>query len=140
MRFWDASAVVCLLFEEPSSKPIVDLYHSDAQMLVWWGTVVECVSAISRREREGAFDLGAAVWALDRLDALACRWNEIQPTGHVRDFARRLLRVHALRATDALQLAAAQVVAQGAMGEVPFVCLDKQLAAAAAREGFRVLP
>lgn len=53
----------------------------------------------------------------------------------------RMLRVHALRAADALPLAAAITWA----GSPPFegaelVTLDGRLAEAAALEGFRVLP
>jgi predicted nucleic acid-binding protein len=53
--------------------------------------------------------------------------------------ARRLLRVHTLRAADALQLAAAITVAEGLPASLEVVTLDQQLAAAARREGFPVL-
>jgi predicted nucleic acid-binding protein len=54
----------------------------------------------------------------------------------VRRTAQRLLRVHELRAADALQLAAASTAAE----DLPFVTLDDRLALAAAREGFVVEP
>ena len=139
MRFWDASAVVPLLLDEPASEAVRSVFRADPEMVVWWGTVLECVSAISRREREGSIDLGTAVFAHDRLGALSARWMEVQPVTAVRDLARRLLRVHALRTLDALQLAAALVVLSGHHAATPFVCLDERLAAAATREGLRVV-
>jgi hypothetical protein len=60
---------------------------------------------------------------------------EVSPPTRVRDFALRLLRTHALRASDSLQLAAEEEPA--ALG---FVCLDERLSVAAQREGFTVAP
>ncbi|MCX6599391.1 MAG: PIN domain-containing protein, partial [Acidobacteria bacterium] len=68
------------------------------------------------------------------------QWAEVAPAAVVRARARTLLSVHALRAADALQLAAAITAAQGEPQRLPFVCLDDRLRLAAAREGFRVLP
>ena len=61
------------------------------------------------------------------------------PSQRVGQAAQRLLRVHPLRAADALQLAAAVVAADGEPGSMPFVTLDDRLALAAQREGFPVV-
>ena len=66
-------------------------------------------------------------------------WTEVQPSDDVREQAIRLLRVHTLRAADAIQLAAAIVVAEFQPGTLEFVTLDKNQAAAADKEGFRVI-
>ena len=50
--------------------------------------------------------------AVDRLDGLIRAWQEIQPADRVRQTATRLLRVHVLRAGDALQLGAAIAAAE----------------------------
>jgi hypothetical protein len=50
--------------------------------------------------------------------------------------ARRLLRVHPLRAADALQLAAAFVASERRPPTLEFVCLADRLNDAARREGF----
>jgi uncharacterized protein len=139
MRFWDSSAIVPLLVAEPSRDRLLDMLEADPVLLVWWGTPVECVSAVARREREGAIPASGVTAALARLDALAASWNEIQPAAHVRVVARRLLRVHPLRAADALQLAAALAVAGNEPGALDLVCLDGVLCAAAEREGLRVI-
>ena len=112
--------------------------EEDPVMCVWWATEVECVSALARLEREGFLTEAAISTALERLDALAESWNEVQPVAAVRGTARRLLRVHPLRAADAFQLAAAVVVAEGQPKSLEVVTLDDRLAAAARREGFAV--
>ena len=139
MRFWDASAVVPLLHEEPASPACRSALGEDPDVAVWWGTEVECVSAIGRGERSAALGPVEVQRALQRLNDLGQRWVEIQPVGSVRTTARRLLRLHPLRSADALQLAAAIVCAEGEPGVLPFVCLDARLADAARREGFTVL-
>ena len=139
MRFWDASAVVPLLHEEPASPACRSALGEDPDVVVWWGTEVECVSAVGRGERRAALDAAQAEEALRRISDLGQRWVAVQPVGSVRTTARRLLRLHPLRSADALQLAAAIVCAEGEPGVLPFVCLDARLADAARREGFTVL-
>ncbi len=56
----------------------------------------------------------------------------------VRRHAERVVEAHPLRAADALQIAAALVAAEEDPGSLPFVTLDRNLAEAAEREGFRV--
>ena len=138
MRFWDASAIVPLLVDEPAGEAALGLLEEDAAIVAWWGTPVECVSAIARREREGHLSPQAASRAVARLKTLGAAWGEIVASDPVRDTAFRLLRVHALRAGDCLQLAAAIVASDGSPASLPFVCLDERLAVAAEREGFAV--
>lgn len=108
-------------------------------MVVWWASEVECVSAVARLEREGALTGESTAQALERLDALAAAWHEIQPVAAVRRTARRLLRVHALRAADALQLAAATVAAEAHPESLEVVSLDDRLIDGARRESFPVV-
>lgn len=105
-------------------------------MTVWWGTSVECVSALRRLERQGDIGGGNLVAALHRLDELSLAWQAIEPVERVRDIAIRVLRTHQLRATDALQLAAAIVAAEERPATLTFLTLDERLAEAASREGF----
>jgi predicted nucleic acid-binding protein len=77
--------------------------------MAWWATPAECVSALARLEREGRLDADAVTVAVQRLAALEAAWTEVQPVARLRQVAIRLLRVHPLRAADALQLAAAIV-------------------------------
>jgi uncharacterized protein len=136
MRFWDSSALVPLLAAEAASRPVRALYLRDSEPVVWWATPVECASAIARLEREGALTATDAAVAFARLDALAASWLQVEPSDEIREAARRLLRVHPLRAADALQLAAAFVAAERRPPSMTFLTLDDRLRAAAGREGF----
>ena len=115
------------------------LYRSDPGILAFWSTRVECESAIARLEREGRLRRRSASGARGRLDRFAGTWQEVQPIEPLRESALRLLRVHDLRAADALQLAAALLASEGSPASLSFVCLDERLAGAAEREGFLVL-
>lgn len=140
MRFWDSSAVAPLLVAEGATAVVQDLLRADPAMLVWWSTTTECVSAIARLEREGDLAGADVETALSRLDEIGRGWSEILPSEPVRSTARRLLRVHALRAADALQLSAALLAAEGRPETLALVTLDDRLRDAARREGFRVVP
>ncbi len=70
---------------------------------------------------------------------MAANWQEVDPSDDVRETAARLLRVHPLRAGDALQLAAAFVAASGRPSTLDFVVLDERLAMAAQKEGFALV-
>jgi predicted nucleic acid-binding protein len=139
VRFWDSSALIPLLVQEPSSDAVRALYLGDAEVVVWWSTPVECASAIARLERDAALKAAAAAECFQRLDALARGWAEVQPTDEIRDTARRLLRVHPLRAADALQLAAAWVASERRPSSLELVTRDDRLRDAAAKEGFVLL-
>ena len=136
MKFWDASAIVPLLMTEPTTKTLQALAERDPTMIVWWATEVECASAIARLDRDAALDDAAATQAFGRLKQLAHSWHEVDASDPVREAAVRFLRVHPLRAADALQLAAAFIAAERRPSSLELVTLDERLAAAARKEGF----
>lgn len=139
MKFWDTSAIIALLAREPSRQALLTLLDDDPEMLAWWGTPVEIMSALARRERENLLTSDEVESALVAARALSDSWYEIVPSSAVRRTAERLLRAHALRAADSLQLAAALVAADHDPATVQIVCLDARLSAAARREGFTVV-
>ncbi len=104
MKFWDSSAIIPLCLKEPASDLVKNLAEEDGDLVVWWTTRVECLSAMARRRRERVLAIPAERRARAALSALAGEWSEIQPTELVRVRAERLLMVHSLRAADALQL------------------------------------
>jgi predicted nucleic acid-binding protein len=139
MRFWDSSAIIPLLVEERTSAGIGAEYQRDPDVVVWWATEVECVSALARLEREGSITASTMTEAVDRLDKLALAWHEVQPATRTRQVAIRLLRTHALRAADAFQLAAAIGASEDTPDSLSLVTMDARLGIAAEREGFRVV-
>jgi predicted nucleic acid-binding protein len=139
VRFWDTSAVVRLLVAESSSAAIMREYELDPEVIAWWATEAECVSALARLERDDSITAPSMAEGLRRLDGLARAWREVQPVTAVRTTAIRLLRVHPLRTADALQLGAAIVAAENHPASLEIVTLDERLAQAAEREGFAVV-
>lgn len=137
MRFWDSSAVLPLCLKQPASARADALYREDSEMVVWWSSPVECASAFGRLARNGVLDLEREERARFVLIQLQEAWYEVQPTERVRAQALRLLRLHPLRAADALQLAAALEWA-GTPPAGTLVTFDERLREAARREGFRV--
>jgi uncharacterized protein len=139
VRFWDSSALVPLLLEQEESAGLRALSETDPAIAAWWGTSLECASAAARLRREGELTARQEDQVLQLLAQLKDAWSEVQPSEEVRSVAQRLLRVHALRAGDALHLAAALAWAGSPTG-AELVTLDERLALAARLEGFVVLP
>jgi predicted nucleic acid-binding protein len=139
MRFWDSSAVVPLVCAEEASAKCRSWARADPVMLVWGLAGTEVVSALARKRREEK--IGRAVYsaAKQRLGRLEETWSEVTRWEMVTSRARRLLEVHALRAADALHLAAALVAVEERSSGVEFVTFDSRLGEAAEREGFTVL-
>jgi predicted nucleic acid-binding protein len=139
MRFWDSSAILPLLLDEPGSGRVSSLFRTDPSQAVWCLTEVEAFSALARRSRRGMTTEEARI-ARKTLEKLADSWEEVASLDAVRARAIRLLGSHSLRAADALQLAAALVFCDERTESLPFVCLDDRLSEAARKERFPVLP
>jgi predicted nucleic acid-binding protein len=125
--------------EEPATRRLQAVVAKDPAMIVWWACEIECVSAIARAEREGLLDTKTITSALRRLAQLASAWHEVDPSDVVRETAARFLRIHPLRAADALQLAAAFLAADRRPASLELVTFDERLGVAARREGFAVI-
>ena len=136
MRFWDWSALVPLCLAQPRTPQARKAHAEDPELVVWWGSSIECASAIARLHRDGRLSAEEEGAARELLDALRRSWFEMQPGDSVREQALRLLRLHPLRAADALQLGAA-LEWSGTPANGVFVTFDERLRVAAHREGFR---
>jgi predicted nucleic acid-binding protein len=140
VRFWDSSAIVPLFVAEPLTPVLLPLAAESEPMAVWWGSSVEVVAAMARKERAGQLPVTRFAEMLSAFRNVARSWREVAPSASIRMRAERLLRVHPLRAADSLQLAAALAIVDGSVSSVEFVCLDERLSHAATLEGFRVVP
>lgn len=109
-------------------------------MVVWWGTEVECVGALSGKFRAKRFSSAEVEQAVEILADLIESWSEVQPTDQVRVRSERLLFARYLTAPDALQLVAALLWCDDDPRTAVFVSQDRQLRTAARLEGFTVLP
>jgi uncharacterized protein len=137
--FWDASAIVRCWLPNPRHGACKRLQDGIPTCWCGGGSEVECVSALARLERAAALDVKGMALASNRLKQLANGWHEIEPSEIVREGALRFLRVHPLRAADALQLAAAFTTSEHRPASLQVVTLDERLADAARKEGFTLV-
>ena len=139
MKFWDASALVALLVEESMSRQMRQLSAEDRFVMISFIAPVEITSALYRRARTNDLDRSELEVANTIFARLRDQWLTIEELDSVLPMAIDVLSRYALRTGDAIQLATA-VAASRDRSSLPFVTLDKRLAAAAAAEGFTVLP
>ena len=139
MKYWDSPALVALVVDEPRTAKRRATLRLDPVIVTWWGSRIECASALNRLERDHRFEGDGLDRSMDQVRLLAASRLEIEPLEQVRRRAIRVLRLHPLRAADALQLAAALTAAGEDPERLDLVSSDDRLSAAACREGFRVL-
>ena len=139
MKFWDASAIVPLVTLEKETEDCRTLLAEDTDIVVWFLTPVEVISALTRRLREKSLKPIEFSSAKEQLSTLEGAWSEVISVERVRERARRLLETHPLRAADSVQLAAALLTSEEAPQGFPFVTLDRRLGSAAEKEGFHVI-
>jgi uncharacterized protein len=138
VRFWDSSAIVPLLVRQPASPRVDRWWTDDSGAVMWTLTPVGITSALWHLVRDGALDEPDAQAAETRMQQLTDASHLVTVVETVKGIARRSLRVYALRAADALQLAAALVWVGGRPQGDVLLTLDERLAVAARREGFDV--
>ncbi len=139
MRFWDTSALLSLVVDQGSSQEAERWAAADPVVVVWTLARVEAVSALRRLVREDALEESEARRAEGMLEEILAPAHTIADVERVKETACRLLRTHALRAADALQLGAALAWAGDTARGHGFVTLDRRLGVAAEREGFDVV-
>ena len=138
--FWDSSALVAALLDEPRSRQLIDAFDADPVPVIWWGTPLECHAAVVRAVREKRVSREEASEAAERLREARTQVREVAPLEAVRTRAMRLLSAHPLRTADSLQLAASLIWCEEQPASETFVSLDQRLRDAARREGFTLLP
>ncbi|NQU13502.1 MAG: type II toxin-antitoxin system VapC family toxin [Desulfobacteraceae bacterium] len=140
MKFWDSSAIVPLIVGEKESDYCLQTLSDDPEMLIWYLSKVEVVSALCRQIREGMLSENLFQNAKRLLNDLIERAYEVIAIEKVRLRASRLLEVHPLRAADACQLASALVATQEDPNRLAIISFDQRLSNAATKEGFVVNP
>lgn len=141
--FADSSALVKLYVDEPGYDDIRRFHPLLASELAR----VEVPAAIWRKQRMGVITPAQASVLVAAFEAdyhgaadQARRIVAVAVTGAVLDSAARLCAVHGLRAYDAVQLATASAAAAVLPDCRVFAAYDGSLRAAAAVEGFALVP
>lgn len=140
VRFWDTSALLQLIVKQPHSAKVADLYVQSPNVVCWWGTRLEIISGLSRLNREQLLTEQELICAKERVEKLMASAQIVEPRDQVLNRAERILTIHALKAADALQLAAALCAIADQTNGSEFVSFDKNLRQAAQREGFKLWP
>ena len=138
MKFWDTSALVPLIVDEPATSSMRHVLSRDRDAVVWMLTSVELLSTLGRLGRMSTdlADLLPGV-RVEVMDLFKC-WAAVTHVEEVRRRAERLVCVHPLTAADGMQLGAALLASGDRPDTLDFVTLDQSLARCARLEGFRV--
>jgi len=139
VRFWDTSALIPLVVAERTTPDAERWLRGDPDVVVWTLTRVELLSALARRRREEPAAARRLLAARREILSAWPRWSEVTAVELVRRHAERIVETHPVRAADAVQIGAAFVAAEDDPTVLEFVTFDPRQAAAAEREGFRVL-
>lgn len=135
--FWDASALAHVCVPGQITRQARELVRT-IPLVAWWATPLEVRGALTRVLRDGTISSAAFRAAWERVSGLLLSCAMIEPTGKVKALALAQLDRFPLKASDALQLAAALIwCRQRPRGRV-FVCNDRQLLDAAKVAGFEV--
>jgi uncharacterized protein len=102
-------------------------------------SAIEVVSALARRQREGAFTAAERDRGLKRLNADLAAWILVELTPDVTADAQSLLVRHSLRSGDAVQLASCLYLQRETAERIPFAVFDDRLATAAHAEGLTLV-
>ena len=79
MRYWDSSALVPLLGQQDVTETMRATLRDDPAIVTWWGTSVECASALARLHREGKLEADGLSAAMSRLRGALPMWTEVEP-------------------------------------------------------------
>jgi predicted nucleic acid-binding protein len=134
--FLDASALAKRYLVERGTDRIRQLFKRNPTIAIARISEVEVASALVRRMNAGDLDLEDTEAHLAALSHDLELFEVVEIRKPVITGARELVRVHGLRAYDAVQLAAALRARGG--GALTFLCADGELADAAEAEELRV--
>ena len=133
VAYWDASAVVAALFNDPRSDEARELAAARGAHLLSSLAWAETHAVIARVEREHGLTGALAEAARDALEAGPWRRVNVAPPWSL---VRSLAQPWPLRGADLWHLSAAKAM-QADLPELQFVTFDARLSAAAHGEGLR---
>lgn len=129
VQFWDTSALVALVFQEPQTSTALKAGQAAKRYLAWEWIQVEAHAALYRR--------GARPEQLKSLRILLDNFQYIATDSEDYPALVKIMEKHRFRAADAGHLFCLRQ-AQKLIPDVTFVCFDEELVHAAEREGVAV--
>ncbi len=138
--FCDTSALVKLYVDEADSRQVLAEAGAASALAVCRIAWVEAFSAFARRAREAPADAVPLELAQERLRAQWAQYMIVEVTQLLVERAGEYADTFALRAYDAIQLAAARTLQEAAEEELRFACFDTRLRKAAQVLGMSIFP
>jgi predicted nucleic acid-binding protein len=136
LAFWDSSALVKLLVEEPGTDVAVALWDESAGVVASRLSVPEMSAALATAERVGRVDRVNARVARNEWRRYLVALDVIEISADVADHAAGLAAAHPLSGANAVHLATALALRDA---ELVLATWDRRLATAAAAEGLAVV-
>jgi predicted nucleic acid-binding protein len=137
IHFLDSSALVKRYVRERGSDVVAALFRGRKELAVARIAELEVNSAFAKRVRAGDLELGEAQRHALSLGADVDGFHVVELRPPVLQIANALVWRRALRAYDALQLAAALRLTRATGLALTFWCSDAHLCEAAVAEGLR---
>jgi predicted nucleic acid-binding protein len=140
--YLDPSAWVKRYCQEPGSEWVASLFAQNPSLACAALGVIEVTAALSRKAKAGEID--AAV-CRDSLEIVSSDWAgflALELTAELLERARQAARDRALRAADAIHLAAALALRRGLAepgDQIALITSDHELRGAAVAEGIPVV-
>lgn len=138
--FCDTSALVKLYVDEADSTQVLAEAGAASALAVCRIAWVEACAAFARRGREVPADAVSLELAQRRLRSQWAQYMIVEVTQSLVERAGEYADTFALRAYDAIQLAAAHTLREAAEEELHFACFDTRLRKAAQVLGMNAFP
>lgn len=135
--FWDSSAFVKLLVEEPGRDVAVEMWNNAERNIASRLAVPEVSAAIATANRSGRLDEASEREVRRRWTRFLGVIEFVELQSEVGAFAADLAADHELSGADAVHLASVLLLREM---DLALVTWDRRLATAAAAEGLPVVP
>jgi predicted nucleic acid-binding protein len=135
IAYFDTSAVVPLIINEPASELCIRLWNDSSRAVSVRLLYPEARAALAKAHRTGRITPIQHARAVADLDSIIAEVDHVEVTADLALVAGNLAQSHGLRGYDAVHLAAANAVADG---DLVLVTGDADLAAAAHALGLSV--
>jgi len=132
IAYFDTSAIVPLIVDEPSSPMCMRLWNEATRAVSVRLMHAEARAALAQAQRMARLSQDQLARAVDQLDLLSGQMSFIEVTQGLVSTAGELAEAHQLRGYDAVHLAAARAMSDD---DAVLISGDRRLIEAANREG-----
>ena len=136
--YCDTSALIKRYVEEDGSKEVDHLWEGSSEIITSTVAFAEIMAAFSRKYREGLISKTGYLKTVSEFKNEYSKIILVSISPDLNQIVEKLLLKHPLRGFDAIHLASALLIRKEGPLAVRFVCFDRQLNKAAAKESLIV--